>query len=693
MSPSGVSRTLRGAVVALAAALAAVAEEVSLDSPGAREAADVLCGYVAARNEHDFPRASALAGDDIRWLDTEGRNHPKNDARLKTMLAWEEVMGAAWGCRVLGHADGWLEAEISEQNRMYDALGVGTLLQRDRVRVAGGQIREGRTLAEWSTGRDEDEALREFKDWLKRLPANRRAGVMRDGSLTYDAESARRTLPLLDDWERDHPPARRLLAAALEELGGEKRVAALESWIVEGRGRENLSAELQGLSPDEPTWRPHEEKVAVVRTSGAVAWERRTPRNDQSLRWRRFIDEADAAGVVDWTVGYGALRPGGVPQATREALMRRIPHVLLLDVATRAKRLISRGERRLEGASHEIVEATLSDDTRLSLFLSRNPRSLARVEYALYIPGLGDSVVAWQWRGWKKNAALGLAPSGHTVEVNGVVFQDVEYSRYEAGSRDAAAMMEVPAGLAPTGARREPVPAAGPATGEVSPGVHVTEIRGFLTAFVEFSDFVAVFDAPASAVSLESIPAGGRADCEQVAEELRAAIARTCPGKPVRFVVVSHHHGDHLGGLRAFAGPGVTILAAPGHVSAVRRALAAPHALAPDRWSGDGKGVSVEAVPDRRVIGDGRRRLEVWNVGENPHTSENLFAWLPDERILLQGDLFYYEEGAPFPPSGRETMNRFFSRWLETHGLAPHAVYGVHYAGAASPETLARAAR
>ena len=63
-------------------------------------------------------------------------------------------------------------------------------------------------------------------------------------------------------------------------------------------------------------------------------------------------------------------------------------------------------------------------------------------------------------------------------------------------------------------------------------------------------------------------------------------------------------------------------------------------------------------------------------------------VWLPADRIVLQGDLFYYEEGGPFPPAGRYTMNHFFASWLVAHQLAPKAIYGVHASGAAGARRL-----
>jgi glyoxylase-like metal-dependent hydrolase (beta-lactamase superfamily II) len=416
-----------------------------------------------------------------------------------------------------------------------------------------------------------------------------------------------------------------------------------------------------------------------------------------SWRWRRFIFKPDSFGVVDWTSGDSSVRPRTISEAERQALMHRVPHLLVLDAATRAKGLRDLGVRKRNGVSYDVVEAVMADDSHLTLWFTRKPVTLARVEYSLYMAGLGDAVVGWQWHGWKRDEVLKLAPSGHAINVNGTPFQQVEYTHYQTGSAESDRLLSIPADLGPASRTKQeaPPPAAGPATGEVAPGLHIASIRGFQVMFVEFKDFVLLFDAPASAVGLESIPASDQDVTDLVSVDAAALVARTCPAKPIRYVAISHHHSDHLGGVQVLAKDGVTFLAAPGHVDAVHKALDAAQTLNSRHpgASGSQAKASVAAVSDRKTITDGTRTVEVINVGRNPHTDENLFLWMPQEKLLLQGDLFYYREGDRFPPPGRETMNGFFAKWLAAHGIQPKAVYGVHGAGAASPEALARALR
>lgn len=156
------------------------------------------------------------------------------------------------------------------------------------------------------------------------------------------------------------PDPRALLDRAVAALGGPDRLARLDRWLVEGRGRENLTAELQGRTPAGPTYRPHQEIVAVVRALGRVAWERKTPRNDHSLRWRRFILGPDSSGVVDWNGGFGVMRPRPTSLASRAALMRRIPHLLLAELVAAPIAVESRPRR----GGLEVIVVTLPDSER-----------------------------------------------------------------------------------------------------------------------------------------------------------------------------------------------------------------------------------------------------------------------------------------------------------------------------------------
>src|SRR5205814_8121003 len=83
------------------------------------------------------------------------------------------------------------------------------------------------------------------------------------------------------------------------------------------------------------------------------------------------------------------------------------------------------------------------------------------------------------------------------------------------------------------------------------------------------------------------------------------------PNKPIRYVVASHHHFDHSGGLRAFASVGITVVAHESDRAFLTQALAAPATLSPDLLAKSGRKAQVEAVRERRVMSDGTRTVEI----------------------------------------------------------------------------------
>jgi glyoxylase-like metal-dependent hydrolase (beta-lactamase superfamily II) len=487
---------------------------------------------------------------------------------------------------------------------------------------------------------------------------------------------------------------RALLEAAIDALGGAKRLAALDEWIVAGEGRENLSGDLQGVASDSPTWRPHAETVAILRGAGTVAWERKSERNDGSLRWRRFIYTQDGLGVIDWSTRRTSRSQVSVSAAVRTSMQRRVPHVLLGELAATASAIDVAGTRTLGGSVHDVLRVTTAGGEALTLILSRSPVTLRRIEYPLLLPGLGMVTVGWEWQDWKRSPDLGMIPAGHTLDVRGIPFQEVRYTRFEAGSEEARRFMEIPDTL---GRAAQAAPLVSSAslnpTGEVSPGVHVLNLRGFVVMLVEFRDFVVALEAPETHPGLEAIPASGQDEAGLVTKDYLAAIDRLFPTKPVRFLVVSHHHSDHLGGVRAFAARGATIVAAPDAGRVAKQLLEAPRDERVSILGGAVPRPKIKVVFNRDTISDGSRFLEIINVGKNPHTSENLVVWLPAEGIVFQGDLYYFAMGSPFPPSGRATMNAFFAEWLANRRITPRAIYGVHNRGAAGPEALAASRR
>jgi cyclase len=98
----------------------------------------------------------------------------------------------------------------------------------------------------------------------------------------------------------------------------------------------------------------------------------------------------------------------------------------------------------------------------------------------------------------------------------------------------------------------------------------------------------------------------------ELTREVLAAIEHTAPGKPIRAVINTHTHHDHVALNEVFRRRfGAQIVNAETHVIP-------PAGLT---WT------------------EGARRLEV-HAAPGCHTDEDLFVWLPAERLLFVGDIF-----------------------------------------------------
>lgn len=141
--------------------------------------------------------------------------------------------------------------------------------------------------------------------------------------------------------------------------------------------------------------------------------------------------------------------------------------------------------------------------------------------------------------------------------------------------------------------------------------------------WIVFDDYVLVIDA--------NYPSGAK----EVIPKVRASTP-----KPIRFVVDTHHHGDHAYGNQLWADEGATLVAQKTAAEILEESGAADWAASasrrPDVAASKLKVPSVR-FPETLAFDDGVHRVELHWLGV-AHTRGDAFIWLPKEKILFTGD-------------------------------------------------------
>ncbi len=195
---------------------------------------------------------------------------------------------------------------------------------------------------------------------------------------------------------------------------------------------------------------------------------------------------------------------------------------------------------------------------------------------------------------------------------------------------------------------------------ELAPGVHHVVGGTHNSLLVEMSDYLVVLDAPVSDAQSNWV--------------VNTAKSRF-PGKPIRWVVLTHHHMDHTGGLRGYLTDGATLVVGQGAAGHFRRVLAAPTTRNPDLAVRDFSRVPIMEVPESHVITDGRGRQVMVYLMDNPHAKGMLMGWVPDAKLGFVTDI--WTPGPPLPAKPNPGLLAVVNA-VSKAGLQPERFAGGH---------------
>ncbi len=181
-------------------------------------------------------------------------------------------------------------------------------------------------------------------------------------------------------------------------------------------------------------------------------------------------------------------------------------------------------------------------------------------------------------------------------------------------------------------------------TEKIGDGVWFLNLGAPQALLVEFKDYLVIIEAPTG---------------EERSLATIAAAKQLVPNKPIKYLVNTHHHSDHAGGLRTYAAMGIPIITHESHKRWYERVIFRnPHTLNPDRLSRTPHGPMLETMADKRVLTDGTMTLELHLMRGNLHSEGLLMAYVPTLKLLIQADAFAPRPGAaPLPKPSPYTTN------------------------------------
>jgi glyoxylase-like metal-dependent hydrolase (beta-lactamase superfamily II) len=203
---------------------------------------------------------------------------------------------------------------------------------------------------------------------------------------------------------------------------------------------------------------------------------------------------------------------------------------------------------------------------------------------------------------------------------------------------------------------------------ELAPNVQHVVGGSANNLIVAMKDGIVIFDAPV--------------DEGQSRWVIDAAKAKY-PGKPIKQLVLTHHHMDHSGGTRAYVAEGAEIVI-PGQARPfIEKMIQAEHKLSPDALARQPKPAKIVDVKDTMSLKDDTVEINLYNI-PNPHADGMLIGHVVGPNLVWVTDLI-----SPRGPIARSPNTVAVGDALRKTGINGSTIVGGHGTTAKQAEIAA----
>jgi glyoxylase-like metal-dependent hydrolase (beta-lactamase superfamily II) len=193
---------------------------------------------------------------------------------------------------------------------------------------------------------------------------------------------------------------------------------------------------------------------------------------------------------------------------------------------------------------------------------------------------------------------------------------------------------------------------------ELAPNVQHVQGGTANNLIVAMKDYLVVFDAPY-----------GELQSRWVIDEAK----KKYPGKPIKYLVLTHHHMDHTGGARTYMAEGATVVVPAPDKAYFEKVARNPHTVTPDELSKKRRAaVKVEEVKDQLSLKDDSGEIRLYNI-TNPHSDGMILGHVVGPNVVFVTDLL-----SPRGQIQRTPGTLAVGEALKKHGITGSTIAGGH---------------